>query len=104
MAIRTLNYFDLKEDDDYNFKLLHYCRIKELESSEGGCSLLHLAYKGNCQKFVNTLIVQKTVAIMWQSFDMEVNKMRKDKNKQKLKTVAEVNLFNSIVSIFSKYI
>ena len=66
MAIRTLDYFDLKEDDDYNLKLLHECHIRELAND---CNLLNLAYKGQCQKFVSTVTVQKTIHIMWQRYD-----------------------------------
>jgi len=81
LSIRILNLFDLKEDDDYNIKLLYSFKIKELN-----CDLLYLAYKGRCQKFVSTLTVQKTIQMMWNSFDMNANKSRKDHNKQRFKS------------------
>ena len=78
-----MNYFDLKEDDDYNIKLLYNFKVKELD-----CDLLYLAYKGQCQKFVSTLTVQKTIQMMWNSSDMEVNKLRIDHNTQRFKSNA----------------
>ena len=65
----------MKEDDDLNFKLLHKCSIKELNKD---CNILHLAYKGKCQRIVSTLTVQKTIHNMWHSSNMEVNKARRD--------------------------
>jgi hypothetical protein len=65
----------MKEDDDLNFKLLHKCPIEELHKD---CYILQLAYKGECQKIVSTLTVQKTIHNMWHSSNMEVNKARRD--------------------------
>jgi len=88
-----LEYFDLKEDDEYNIKLLNDFEIKDFDSK-----LLYLAYKGKCQKFVSSLTVQKTIRLMWNSSDMEVNKMRKDHNIQKFNS----NLFDLKVKSFKK--
>jgi len=77
LAIQITEYFDLKEDDEYNMKLLHIIKIKDF-----GCELMHLAYKGKCRKFVSSLTVYKTFRRMWVSYDLKVNEMRKDYNTQ----------------------
>ena len=97
MAIRTLDYFDLKEDDDYNLKLLHEYPIKELNDE---INLLDLAYKGKCQKFVSTLTVQKTIHMRWQSFDMEITKQRKDHSRITFKSKLDIKVN---IYILTKY-
>lgn len=91
----------MKEDDDFNLKLLLQCPINELHKD---CNLLQLAYKGDfssaqrnfciikkinvikgkCQKFVSTLTVQKTIHNMWHSSNMEINKARRDHNQYRI--------------------
>ena len=79
MAIQILEYFDLKEDDEYNMKLLYDLKIKDF-----GYDLMYLAYKGKCRKFVSSLTVYKTIRLMWISSDLKENKVRKTRNIQKL--------------------
>jgi len=79
LAIQITEYFDLKEDDEYNMELLYYLKIKDF-----GCKLMYLAYKGKCRKFVSSLTVYKTIRLMWISSDLKENKVRKTRNIQKL--------------------
>jgi len=90
LAIQILEYFDLKEDDEYNMKLLYDFEIKYLK-----CKLMYLAYKGKCRKFVSSLTVYKTIRLMWISSDLKVNKVRIDHNIQKLNS----DVFDSKVKI-----
>ena len=88
MAIQITEYFDLKEDDEYNMKLLN-----DFEINDFGCVLMYLAYKGKCRKFVSSLTVYKTFRLMWISSDLKENKVRIDHNIQKLNS----DVFNSKV-------
>ncbi len=83
MAIQITEYFDLKEDDEYNMELLYELKIKDFEIKDG-CELMYLAYKGKCRKFVSSLTVYKTIRLMWISSDLKENKVRKTRNIQKL--------------------
>ena len=85
LALRILNYFDMKEDDEYNLKLLNW-PIKELNECEK-INLLHLAYKGRCLKFVSSYTFRKTIQALWVSSDIEVNKMRNDHNRVRSESI-----------------
>ena len=87
--------FDTKEDDKYNLKLLKY---NLSYFGDGDSDLLEIAYKGECQRFISSFEIQKSLLILWDNYFIFTNNLIGSNSKN-----IKLDSFNFRVIILTKY-